>query len=241
MPATLHSALDHRLRRNPGSPLVTFYDEATGERAELSTASLLNWVAKTQYLITDELGLAPGDRALVTLPVHWLAAPVLLGCWLAGVETTPDGSDVDVAFGDVAGLEQADLTAVPDVYAVSLLSMARSAEPPAGMSDYAAAVRPHPDSWQGVHPRSIGGPLCARRTEVDMLRHAMTEAETLGLDDGGRLLLAGSGRLTTDAWVRAVLAPLVTGGSVVLVRNPRPDSVARLTATERVTAHAQVA
>ena len=35
------------LAADPGRPLVTFYDDATGERVELSVATFANWVAKT--------------------------------------------------------------------------------------------------------------------------------------------------------------------------------------------------
>ncbi|HET6211502.1 MAG TPA: TIGR03089 family protein, partial [Micromonosporaceae bacterium] len=31
----------------PARPLITYYDDATGERTELSAATLANWVAKT--------------------------------------------------------------------------------------------------------------------------------------------------------------------------------------------------
>src|SRR4051812_48467611 len=61
---------DARLKNDPGSPLVTFYDDATGERAELSAKSLGNWVAKTYSLLSDSLGLGPGDTAQLRLPVH---------------------------------------------------------------------------------------------------------------------------------------------------------------------------
>ena len=86
-----------RLAADPGSPLVTFYDDATGERAELSAKSLGNWVAKTHFLLMDELGAAVGDRAFARLPVHWLAAPILLGCWYAGLEVVTDPAAATVA------------------------------------------------------------------------------------------------------------------------------------------------
>ena len=37
-------------------PFVTYYAEASGERSELSAKSLANWVAKTHFLLGDELG-----------------------------------------------------------------------------------------------------------------------------------------------------------------------------------------
>src|SRR5215468_371295 len=68
---------------DPAQPLITWYDDATGDRAELSGATLANWVAKTANLLVDGGGLGPGDRAAVLLPPHWQTAAVLLGCWSA--------------------------------------------------------------------------------------------------------------------------------------------------------------
>jgi len=96
---TPEALFDARLARDPGGPLITFYDDATGERAELSAKSLANWIAKTYALLTDSLGLAPGDTAQVSLPVHWLAVPVLFGCWYAGLTVQP-GRPSSVAFAD---------------------------------------------------------------------------------------------------------------------------------------------
>ena len=44
----------------PARPLVTFYDDATGERVELSVATYANWVAKTAGLAQDELDVERG-------------------------------------------------------------------------------------------------------------------------------------------------------------------------------------
>ena len=72
----------------PAQPLVTAYDEATGERTELSVTTYANWVSKTANLLTDELGSTPGDTVLLDLPPHWLV-PVFLGAaWSAGLAVT---------------------------------------------------------------------------------------------------------------------------------------------------------
>jgi uncharacterized protein (TIGR03089 family) len=213
------SLFDARLRADPGGPLVTFYDDATGERAELSAKSLANWVAKTHFLLQDSLGLGPGDRALVALPVHWLAAPILLGCWFAGLEVltvdSPEAESAAVVFADAGSL--AGLPAAPDVFAVSMLSMARPDVPPAGAEDYALSVRPMPDSWAGV--RAQAGPDDAALdglSRAELAELAGARAIGLGLPAGGRLLWSGQRPLD---WVSALLAPLAVAGSVVLVRN----------------------
>jgi uncharacterized protein (TIGR03089 family) len=224
-----------RISGDPSRPLLTFYDDETSERAELSAKSLGNWVAKTQSLLLDELGVAVGERAFVSLPVHWLAAPVLLGCWFAGLEVVSTATDAVVAFGDADALSGADLGNVEDSFAVSLLPMARSSEPPHGMNDYAAAVRPQPDSWAGV--RAQAGPSDAAlnglsRTAV--VEAAQASASQLGLADGGRLMWTQDS-FAADDWVSALLAPLVVGGSTVLVRNADPAKQSAREISEHVT------
>src|SRR5262250_1034661 len=82
---TVGSLFDALVAPDPTRPLLTWYDDGSGERTELSGATLANWVAKTANLLVDGAGLGPGDRALVLLPPHWQTAAVLLGCWSAGL------------------------------------------------------------------------------------------------------------------------------------------------------------
>jgi uncharacterized protein (TIGR03089 family) len=228
-----------RLAADPGGPLVTFYDDASGERAELSAKSLANWIAKTHFLLVDELGAAPGDRAFVRLPVHWLAAPILLGCWYAGLEVVTDPAAASIAFGDADSLLQALPAPLADrldgAFAVSLLSMARPSTPPPGMADYATSVRPMPDSWATV--RAQAGPdvaALAGRSRAELAAAAHQAAAELGLAAGGRLLWTAPWTGAED-WIASLLAPLAVGGSVVLVRDPDQALAASRAETERVT------
>ncbi len=225
-----------RLAADPGSPLVTFYDDASGERAELSAKSLGNWIAKTHFLLTDEVGAAVGDRAFVRLPVHWLAAPILLGCWFAGLEVVTDPATATVAFGDADSLTAA---ITPDrldgAFAVSLRSMAMPDTPPAGMSDYTSAARPMPDAWVTVRPQAQpDDPALTGRSRAEVGLAARLAADELGLGPGGRLSWTTPWSGPQD-WIASLLAPLAVGGSVVLVRNPDPTRAAARAAAERIT------
>jgi uncharacterized protein (TIGR03089 family) len=75
--------------RQPGryghKPFLTWYDDARGERVELSYGTFDNWVAKVANLLAEELGAGPGDRVAAVLVDHWQAAVVLAACWRAGV------------------------------------------------------------------------------------------------------------------------------------------------------------
>jgi len=86
--------LGSQLRRDPSRPLLTFYDDATGERVELSVATTANWVAKTANFLLDEQGVEPGDLIGVTLPLHWQTAVVLLASWEVGASIGFDETGV---------------------------------------------------------------------------------------------------------------------------------------------------
>ena len=86
VPATLDAALASALARDGARPLVTFYDDATGERVELSATTLANWVSKTVNFLVDTCGVGPGSRVSLHLPRHWLLAVWALAADAVGAE-----------------------------------------------------------------------------------------------------------------------------------------------------------
>jgi uncharacterized protein (TIGR03089 family) len=245
VPASPEAAFAAALARDSGAPLLTFYDLSSGERIELSARSLANWVAKTHHLLIDELGLGPGDRAYVSLPPHWMAAPALLGIWSAGLAVSDVPDEVHVGFvapRQAAAAADGELD-VPDLYALSLTALGRPFEPgpPPGSEDYVLAVRPMPDAWAGV--RSQAAPPDPAWEDADgvsmsrtqLMHRAAARAAELGLSPGGRLLAGGS-----PPWLDWLLAPLSVGASIVLAINP-PDgddgaALERVAQSERATA-----
>lgn len=96
--------LRRRVADDPSNPLVTFYDDATGERVELSARTFDNWVAKTANFLVDGLGAEPGTRAVLVLPPHWQTAVWLMACWSAGIVAEPvDPAEVKGRAGEPAG------------------------------------------------------------------------------------------------------------------------------------------
>jgi len=233
--ATPEQLFSDLLAASPGQPFVTYYDEASGERSELSVKSLANWVAKTHHLLTTELGLGAGDRALVAVPAHWISVPVLLGALTAGLELTEDAAEADVAF--VAPDTLAQGAGVPDLYAIAPDSAAvgfKGAEP-SGAGDYVLAVRPQADAWPTVRFGAGPDDACfAGRSRAEVATWAAERAGAMGLEQGGRLL-STQAWVTAADWVDAVLAPLAVGGSLVLVRNADDATVARRVEQERAT------
>src|SRR5207302_2027096 len=148
------------LRADPVGPRITYYDDATGERIELSAVTLANWAAKTGNLLRDELGGGPASRVAVLLPAHWQTAAVLLGVWWIGADVLlghPDldmDSAADIALCTASRLDEADAAVGVggEVAALSLDAFGRPApDLPVGVTDYATAVRVHGDQIVGEH------------------------------------------------------------------------------------------
>jgi uncharacterized protein (TIGR03089 family) len=88
---------------DPARPLITFYDDSTGERVELSVVTFANWVAKTANLLVDGLGAQPGQRVALDLPVHWQGAVWHAACWAAGLVTVPVAANTIDGMAGMAG------------------------------------------------------------------------------------------------------------------------------------------
>jgi uncharacterized protein (TIGR03089 family) len=236
------------LRRDAAAPLVTFYDDATGERVELSATTLANWVAKTANLLQDEFDVTLGSLVAVSLPVHWQTAAVLLATWSCGAAVLDTAAEDDGALAgvDVVLTEQSRLPAIEEVVDGDLL-VGLSLHPLGmGMTDYvgpardyAAEVRVHADSFFPVAapdpaaPGLLAGGL--NLTLSDLGGAAAELAARLGLAAGDRVLV--DERVAEEAGpVTWLLAPLAAGASIVLVRSAAPDALASRAASERVTA-----
>jgi len=228
-PASFAELLADLLRRDPGRPLITFYDDATGERVELSVATWANWVAKTASLLAEEFDVERGSRVLLDLPTHWLV-PVFLGAaWTIGAEIVQE-DDADLVITGPEDLEKYAAGSAP-VLASALLPLGvRFRDPiPAGVRDFGLEVWGQPDAftpWELPEPDDA---LFAGTAWGDL---PMTGPWS------GERLLTTTNPLTDPA---VLLQPVVGGGSVVLWRHPDQDParLARLTGSERVTAVSQ--
>lgn len=233
MTVTLSAAvLDPMLRTDPVGPRITYYDDATGERIELSAVTLANWAAKTGNLLRDELGAGPASRVAVLLPAHWQTAAVLFGVWWIGAEVVLDGSAADIALCTVDRIDDADATAAGEVAVLSLDPFGRpAADLPVGVTDYATAVRVHGD--QIVAERNPG-PALAGRSVDEVLAACQHSASTRGLTAGDRVLSTASWDGPDDV-IEDLLAVLAVGGSLVQVANPDQAALPRRIETEKVT------
>ena len=219
--------------------MVTFYDEATGERVELSVTTYANWVAKTASLLTDEHDLERGQRLAIDLPAHWLG-PVFLGAaWMVGLAVV--GTDDDGATPSSAArtsLERwAERAGDLPVLACSLLPLGvRFAEPvPAGVHDVGIEVWSQPDSFISYDPPQPDDAATAgtfgERTQAETWRAAAVGSL---LSDGGRLL--SEANPASPPGLASFTEPLARGGSLVLVVHSEPERLAATYVAERATA-----
>lgn len=205
--------------RNPADPFVTFYDDATGERIELSGTSFENWVNKTANLLRDDFDFQPGDSVSVELPLHWVLPVWIAAVLKSGGDLRMGGPGADIT---VIGpqIDQAD----GDVVACSLRPMAQGyAQPtPAGVCDYFSEVRLHGDFFQESRP--------------------IAPTSEANFEPGGRLLLISStdDPISGAAAELVYAAPVLHDGSVVIVRNAGTDTVERIAEQERVTKRLRV-
>jgi uncharacterized protein (TIGR03089 family) len=228
------------LAADAARPLVTFYDDATGERVELSVATFDNWVAKTANLLQDELAASPGDRLALLLPAHWQTAVWLMACWRAGVVVAPGGDPAacDLVVCGPDALDAARACSGERV-ALSLRPLGgRFPQQPDGFIDYAAEVAGQGDRFTPYSPPGPGDPALllggTPLTASEVVERARADAAGLGLERGSRLLTA----LPMDTWPglsAALLAPLTTHASTVLCRNLDPAALPRRQSEERIT------
>jgi uncharacterized protein (TIGR03089 family) len=237
-PTTLSGAiLDPMLRADPVGPRITYYDDATGERIELSAVTLANWAAKTGNLLRDEMGAGPASRIAILLPAHWQTAAVLFGVWWIGAEAVLGAEPADLALCTAERLDEADsaLSGTAPGGEVAVLSLDPFGRPvpdlPIGVTDYATAVRVHGDQ---IVPEARPGPALAGRSVDEILADCESSAAVRGLTSSDRVL-------STAPWTRpdelvdGLLSIMGVGASLVQVANPDPSVLERRIETEKVT------
>ncbi|MEU7056985.1 TIGR03089 family protein [Streptomyces sp. NPDC046197] len=236
------------LAADPGRPLVTFYDDATGERVELSVATFANWVAKTANLLQGDLAAGPGDRVALLLPAHWQTAVWLLACASVGAvaDIGGDPAAADVVVSGPDALDAARACAGERV-ALALRPLGgRFPQPPQGFLDYAVEVPAQGDRFAPFAPVDPEEPALivagAEYTAAEVVERARADAPALDLTGPGSRLLSALPYDTWEGLSAGLYAPLAAGGSVVLCRNLDrldEDALAKRIESERVTATAR--
>jgi acyl-coenzyme A synthetase/AMP-(fatty) acid ligase len=204
---TVLAALAADLRTAPGSPFLTTYDESLGERVELSRATFDNWVCKLANLFGSEWDLAAGDLVAVRLGKPWHLIAATIAAWTAGLTVTFDlTAPTGVPIGPWSDFAR-DVPGQPDALVL------------------AGAVQPTDPAIQETSGTS---------THAELVTRGRYAAASLGLTARGRLA-TDLDPSTMDGFTVGVLAPLVTGSSVVFVTGASAERRQRIAEQERAT------
>ncbi|HEX5017452.1 MAG TPA: TIGR03089 family protein [Actinomycetes bacterium] len=214
------------LNSDPGRPRLTYYDDATGERVELSAQTLANWVTKTMNLLVQDVDVEERTRVSLHLPLHWLTAVWIIAADAVGTPVSADdlgpsgeapagfdhqGAMYSSIYGSVH-VTQSDHTDDPDAaFAVSLAPMAQplGARCPAHLRDFLADVRTMPDQLVVAPERAslLADRVALRATELGLAAHDRVAT------------LAPEGAASVEDLIQGVLAPLQADGSAVWTRH----------------------
>jgi uncharacterized protein (TIGR03089 family) len=230
------------VRREPSKPFITWYDDGTGERVELSYATFANWVSKTANYLRDGLDVQPGDAVGVLVRTHWQTVAIWYAVWAAGAVVVPldadsvAGSDVVAVFAqeDALAVVLAAKVAPGQVIGLSLRPMAaRLSAAPAGVTDYAAEVPGFGDHF------AAGGPLpdavaLPDTSVAQLLGWAAAAVAHLELQPTDRVLCIAE-VVEPVAFAATVLATFDAGAGIVLAPRSEPARLERRCSDERVT------
>jgi uncharacterized protein (TIGR03089 family) len=221
------------LLRRPASPLITYYDDATGARVELSRATAANWAAKTANWLREEWDIEPGTAIGVALPAHWQTVGVLLGAWWVGAHVTDQLAGTELAFvgpdhkGDTGSAQTA-------IVALDPLGMGLR-DKPAGKLDYLNDSRIYGDAFDPWQPVPGDTSALGNSTVDEVVAAARDRAKSLDITDGARVLSTLDWTIP-DGVIDGLLTVLAVGGSLVQCANTDPADLADRQATERATA-----
>ncbi|WP_433166490.1 TIGR03089 family protein [Kribbella sp. CA-247076] len=208
------------VQRDGGAPFLTYYDDATGERIELSAVTTANWVAKTANLLVDEYDLESGETVAIGLPPHWLGVVWALSTWSTGAALTSGTGTLAITGPDVA------IRGERETVASALLPLGgRFREPlPDGVHDYGAEVYNHPDLFVPFDPPSPASPAYDELTHEELIGTAEPIAD--------RILVTRD--LVSRDGVGLLIGVIAGGGSIVLCRNLDEAKLERRLSDEKV-------
>ena len=221
-------------------PFLTYHDDTTGERVELSYATFGNWLSKTANLVQDDLLAGPGDRIVVSARPHWLTAVWLVAPLFAGAVVDPWG-EAKSAHTVVAGPDESALAAARECsgerLALSLLPLGRPFDAvPDGFRDYSAEVRAFADHFVSFNPPRPDMEALVLNGETvthgELIERAAVPATAQA---PARVLIeVREDRFTGTELLDWLFGPLLNGASIVLVHGAAPQRLDRIAEMERV-------
>jgi uncharacterized protein (TIGR03089 family) len=228
--------LRHRARIDGGAPLITYYDLQTGERTELSATSFLNWVDKASNLLADEYLLGTGGVVDLDLansaPGHWVTLLIELAVWQVGatarvVTAAEEPADLLVLGPD---WQSHDHSRADAVLACSLhpMGLGFAGGLPSGVADFSLEVRGQSDFYPAAPQVGLETAWVddvGQRSQLDLVADPI---------DSRRLRRLVRPTSPWEGARDAVILPILTGGSTVVVVGDDAERLVRIAETERV-------
>jgi acyl-CoA synthetase (AMP-forming)/AMP-acid ligase II len=201
IPALVHA----ELRRDGSRPFLTWYDDGSGERIELSVATIANWAVKAANHLLDEYAVDAGDAVAVDAPAHWLGFVAALGIFVSGAALRLDAGAQPAVPGDAHEFMRLVL-AQPDDF---------------------TGVEPDPDALALSAAHRTWTATELGNAAVDAVREHQ-------LPDGIRVL-STMPLDSVHGLDASLLVPLAAHGSVVFIANADASKVADKASVERAT------
>lgn len=225
------TALERRVASNGAGPLLTWYDLDQGFRTELSGRTFANWVDKSaNLLVSMDVENFPrvANTLLVTHPTHWVGLVWAMATWQLGGETLASAREgiqtTDLLDAAVVGPDEAHPMPGVETIACSLHPMGAGFDRRLlGVTDYAEVLSQPDVHWRVPAARQV----CFRDPES----HGWDELLTVP-PSGDRRLIVGA----DDPWqliCQALVAPLLGGGSTVLVSGGDQAQIESVASQER--------
>lgn len=202
---TVPGLLRSELARDGSRPFLTWYDDASGERIELSVTTIANWAVKAANHLLDEYGVDSGDTVAIDAPAHWLGFVAALGIFESGAALNLDGGGPTTVPGEPREFMRLVL-AQPDEF---------------------TGVDPDPDALA----LSAGH---REWTATELGRAALAAVREHQLPDGMRVLSTVPLE-SVHGLDASLLAPLAAHGSVVFVANADASKLADKARVEKAT------
>lgn len=227
-------------------PFLTSYDPDSDVRVEMSFATFDNWVAKTANMLVDGLGVLPGERVALALPLHWQSLAWTVACWSTGTTVVLAGEEIpeaDVVVADAARLEEALDSGAREVVGASLhpLGLPMGDCPPAA-TDYTAEVRGYGDRFSPVRVDPHAAALVngdTVRTGAELVERGRQAAHRGGLTAEDRVAIITSGSAPLAALgddLSQFLGVLSAVSAIVLVPSRDSTTLQSRLGMEHVTA-----
>ena len=212
-----------QLHARPGAgPLFTHYDEAAGSRVELSGITFTNWVDKTVNML-DGLGAEAGEVVYLDLlrtdPGHWVTAVWVAAAWPRGCSVAERNGD-ETALAVVGSLsqERGPVTVMCSLHPLGLGVPAL----PADCADYADVLTEPDMHWaEPVSPDELAW------------LPGITHADVARVPGSGQRRLFADPKPGWAAVSNLLVAPVLGGGSTVVVTGATAERTARIAAEER--------